>query len=89
MNYLIDEDNSIGPNGTHTHGPNSVISMLDHYFDNHGLKEKECHLHCDNCVGQNKNNYVVGYFSQACHQRQTSGNHTIIHACRSYTLLGR
>ena len=60
INYLIDEDDSIGANGTHTHGPNSVISMLDHYFDKHGLKEKECHLHCENCVGQNKNNYVVG-----------------------------
>lgn len=32
INYLIDEDNSIGVNGANTHGPNSVISMLDHYF---------------------------------------------------------
>ena len=53
--YLINEDQSIGRNGTKTHGPNSVISMLHHYFTEHGLQEKECHLHCDNCVGQNKN----------------------------------
>ena len=37
--------------------------MLDHYFANHALKEDECHLHCDNCVGQNKNNYVTGYLA--------------------------
>ena len=63
INYLIDEDNSIGPNGSQTHGPNSVISMLDHYFSNHALNESDCHLHCDNCVGQNKNNYVTGYLA--------------------------
>ena len=63
INYLIDEDNSIGFNGSTTHGPNSVISMLDHYFTKHSLKEEESHLHCDNCVGQNKNNYVIGYLA--------------------------
>ena len=57
VNYLI------GVNGTKTHGPNAVISMLDHYFTNHSLQERDCHLHCDNCVGQNKNNYVVGYLA--------------------------
>ena len=62
-NYLIDENCSIGTNGTKTHGPNSVVSMLDHYFDTHGLNETTCHLHCDNCVGQNKNNCVAGYLA--------------------------
>ena len=32
INYLITEDQSIGPNGTKTHWPNSVTSMLNHYF---------------------------------------------------------
>ena len=63
INYLIDEDNSIGPNGKKTHGPNSVISMLDHYLTKHGLQESKCHFHCDNCVGQNKNNFVIGYLA--------------------------
>ena len=63
VNYLIDEDNGIGVNGTNTHGPNSVISMLDQYFTKHALQESNCHLHCDNCVGQNKNNYVTGYLA--------------------------
>lgn len=62
-NYLIDENESIGANGAKTHGPNSVLSMLHHYFETHGLHEAKCHLHCDNCVGQNKNNYVMGYLA--------------------------
>lgn len=62
MNYLIDEDNSIGSNGTKTHGPNSVISMLDHYLTKRGLQESNCHFHCDNCVGKKKN-FVIGYLA--------------------------
>ena len=30
-------------------------------FENYGLGEKEVHLHCDNCSGQNKNQYVLAY----------------------------
>ena len=63
VNCLIDESESIGQNGTKTHGPNSVISMLDHYFATHGLNELICHCHADNCVGQNKNRFVLGYLS--------------------------
>ena len=37
--------------------------MLDHYFSNHGLKESVCHCHADNCVGQNKNRFVLGYLA--------------------------
>ena len=51
INYLIDEDNSIGFNGSTTHGPNSVIST----FSERGRMS----LTLDNCVGQNKNNYVI------------------------------
>ena len=28
---------------------------------NYGLGEKDVHLHCDNCSGQNKNQYVLAY----------------------------
>ena len=62
-NYLIDESETIGKDGTKSHGPNAVLSMLDHYFSNHGLKESQCHCHADNCVGQNKNRYVIGYLA--------------------------
>ena len=35
--------------------------MLDYYFHTHYLQDTKCHLHCDDCVSQNKNNYVIGY----------------------------
>ena len=40
VNYLIDESQTIGQNAKQAHGPNSVISMLHHYFAKHALKEK-------------------------------------------------
>ena len=55
VNYLIDESHCS------TKGSNAVISYLHHYFENYGLGEKEVHLHCDNCSGQNKNRYVLAY----------------------------
>ena len=62
-NYTYDESQSIGINGTKVHGPNAVISMLDHFFDVHSLNEATIHLHADNCVGQNKNRFVLGYLA--------------------------
>lgn len=75
MNYLFSEAQSIGTNGTKAHGPNNVISMLHHYFEIHSAHEDECHLHADNCVGQNKNRYLVGYLTwrviTGLHKRMT------------------
>ena len=62
MNYLFNERQIIGKNGSKCHGPNSVISMLHHYLAVHGKKEPHYHFHADNCVGQNKNKSVVAYF---------------------------
>ena len=53
INYLIDEAVDVGK------GANTVISLLHHFFENHGLGESHVHLHADNCVGQNKNNMVI------------------------------
>ena len=44
-------------------GVNSVISLLDHFFANHGIGEKKVYLHCDNCSGQNQNNYLLWYLA--------------------------
>ena len=38
-NYLFNEAQTIGQNGTLSHGPNSVISMLHHYLTVYGKKE--------------------------------------------------
>lgn len=61
-NYLIDENNTIGTDGSQSHSPNTVISMLHHAFQHYGFGEMACHIHCDNCAGQNKNRYVMAYF---------------------------
>ena len=53
MNYLIDEAVFVGK------GANTVISLLHHYLSQHSLGECHLHLHADNCVGQNKNNFVA------------------------------
>lgn len=57
VNYLLDEADVIGK------GANATISMhmVHHYLQHHGLKVKVLHLHADNCVGQNKNNFVIQY----------------------------
>jgi hypothetical protein len=41
-----------GPDGTGTHGPNSVISMLHHSMFRRGFGEKGCVLHADNAGGK-------------------------------------
>ena len=53
--FLTDESETKGK------GSLAVISMLDAFFRLHGLGECAAHLHADNCVGQNKNNYLMWY----------------------------
>ena len=77
VNYLVDESHTIGQNGKMAHGPNSVISMLHHYFAKHGLGEKSCVLHADNCAGQNKNRSVIAYLAWRC----MTGLHEDIQLC--------
>ena len=55
INYLIDEGCDTGK------GANTIISLLHHFFSVHGFGESEVHLHADNCVGQNKNNFMIQY----------------------------
>lgn len=65
VNYLVDESQTMGQNGKLAHGPNSVTSMLHHFFAKHGLREKGCVLHADNCAGQ-KNRSLLGYLAWRC-----------------------
>ncbi len=55
VNYLIDEADFTEKNA------NTVISLLDHFFNHHGLGEQSVYLTADNCVGQNKNNAIIQY----------------------------
>ena len=53
--FLTDESETKGK------GSLAVISMLDAFFRLHGRGVCEAHLHADNGVGQNKNNYLMWY----------------------------
>jgi hypothetical protein len=55
INYLIDEADFLEKNA------NTVISLLDHFFEHHGVGETFAYLTADNCVGQNKNNALIQY----------------------------
>ncbi|XP_048020971.1 uncharacterized protein LOC125251957 [Megalobrama amblycephala] len=57
VNYLIDEGMSS------TKGSNEVISYMHHFFGNFGVGETGVDLHCDNCSGQNKNNFMLWYLA--------------------------
>ena len=48
----MDEHETIGRNGTLTHGPNAVKSMLDWTLDHYGNDEPSCAFHADNCPGK-------------------------------------
>lgn len=52
VNFLIDEGCTIGKDGSESHGPDSVISMVDHAVSHYGHKEKRAVFHADNCPGK-------------------------------------
>jgi hypothetical protein len=53
--YVIPEACSVGK------GSNSVISFLHHCLENFSFGATNLLLHADNCVGQNKNRYILHY----------------------------
>lgn len=55
LNFLVDENETIGMNATQTHGPNAVISMLDFVLETYGKDEPTISLHADNCPGNSTN----------------------------------
>ena len=66
MNYLFSESQSIGTNGTKAHGPNSVISMLHHYFSTHSSHQESCQLHADSEIVWD-NYHMIHLFSLPFH----------------------
>jgi len=51
LNFLVDENETIGKDGSNSHGPNAVISMVDWALESHNRGETVCVLHADNCPG--------------------------------------
>ncbi|XP_062621644.1 uncharacterized protein LOC134283212 [Saccostrea cucullata] len=77
LNFIVDENQTIGPDGTQTSGPNAVISMLDYALTEHNFGEQKCTLHADNCSGQNKNQFVIAYLCW----RVITGRHCEVEYC--------
>ena len=61
-----------GQDGSQVHGPNSVISMLDHALTFHGYGEKGAVMHCDNCGG-NLSHYL-SVFESGTYTHRVGGN---------------
>ncbi|RUS73043.1 hypothetical protein EGW08_019207 [Elysia chlorotica] len=68
INFCIDEGVGVGK------GSNAVISYLHHFFENYDAGEMNLSLHCDNCAGQNKSQYVLQYLAW----RIITGLHTSV-----------
>lgn len=56
-NYLIPESEST------TKGSNLIVSLFHHHLETNSLGEENMFVHVDNCVGQNKNNILMGYLA--------------------------
>jgi hypothetical protein len=53
LNFLIDESETMGVDGSQSHGPNTVISMVDWALQTYCAGETSCGIHADNCPGNN------------------------------------
>ena len=51
LNFLIDEDQTIGMDGKTSHRPDAVLSMLDWALQNCESDADTCSIHADNCPG--------------------------------------
>lgn len=56
-NFLIPESVSS------TKGSNLIVSLFDRYLEMTSRGEETIFIHADNCVGQNKNNILLGYLA--------------------------
>ena len=65
-NFLLDEDSTIGKDGTRCHGPNNIISLLHRYRQVKSYGEKYSIFHSDNAAGKNKNKIMLHYLSWRC-----------------------
>ena len=47
--FLMDEANTVGENGKSSHGPDAVITMVEHFVSKTFNGEKKLVMYCDNC----------------------------------------
>ncbi|GAV00635.1 hypothetical protein RvY_11458 [Ramazzottius varieornatus] len=61
--FFMNKSNCIGLGGKDSHGPNSVLSMLDFFLKQSDNGERNLCIYADNCTGQNKNRFTMGYLA--------------------------
>ncbi|GAU93652.1 hypothetical protein RvY_05557 [Ramazzottius varieornatus] len=61
--FFMNESNCIGLDGKNSHSPNSVLSMLDFFLKQSDNGERNLCIYADNCTGQNKNRFTMGYLA--------------------------
>ncbi|RIA93443.1 hypothetical protein C1645_819411 [Glomus cerebriforme] len=61
-NYIIDEA-ELPDEGKQGKGVNCILSLVWHAIHKYNYGEKKLVIVCDNCVGQNKNNYSLFFYS--------------------------
>ncbi|CAG8746619.1 11679_t:CDS:1, partial [Ambispora leptoticha] len=62
INYIIDEA-EMPDDGKQGKGVNCTLSLVWHAIQKYNRGEKKLIVTCDNCVGQNKNNYSLFFYS--------------------------
>lgn len=62
INYVIDEG-EMADDGKQEKGANCTLSLVLHAIQKYNRGEKKLIVACDNCVGQNKNNFTLFFYS--------------------------
>ncbi|CAG8722437.1 3970_t:CDS:2, partial [Rhizophagus irregularis] len=62
INYVIDEG-EMADDGKQGKGANCTLSLVLHAIQKYNRGEKKLIVACDNCVGQNKNNFTLFFYS--------------------------
>ena len=57
-NFVIDEG-EMPDDGKQEKGANCTLSLVWHAIQKYNCREKKLVITCDNCVGQNKNNFSL------------------------------
>ena len=80
MNYLVGEHQTIGENGSGSHGPNTVISLLHHYLEHYSMHE-EMFLHAVQLRRPEEEQNYAGVSPVENPNWETQQDHSVIHDC--------
>ncbi|KAG8270566.1 hypothetical protein J6590_083241 [Homalodisca vitripennis] len=70
LKYIPNLDELSEESVSTTKGSNLIVSLFHHHLENNSFGEDTMFIHADNCVGQNKNNILMGYLAwRICHNK--------------------